>query len=61
MEYVRMDVWDLYTAAMAGTDITQEHIVTILYNSLVGLKRFHEMGLMHRDLKPMNILIDEKC
>lgn len=56
-----MDVWDLYVSAMNGTTISQEHIITILYNALVGLKRLHEMGLMHRDIKPMNMLVDEHC
>lgn len=34
---------------------------TIMYNCLSGLKQLHGAGLVHRDIKPCNILIDCEC
>jgi serine/threonine protein kinase len=41
--------------------LTEEHIITILYNMLCALKFIHSMGIIHRDLKPGNILMDDNC
>lgn len=34
---------------------------TIMYNLLVGLKFMHESKIIHRDIKPGNILINADC
>ena len=44
-----------------GTEIHEDHIVTIIYNILTSVNYMHSAGIVHRDLKPANFLIDKLC
>jgi len=41
--------------------LTELHIITLLHNTLKGLKYIHSAGVYHRDLKPANCLVNQDC
>jgi len=58
MEYVKGE--DLKSFIKGKSRLTQEEAVTIAKQMCEGLAGAHELGVIHRDLKPQNIMIDEK-
>ncbi len=41
--------------------LSENHVVTLLFNTLCGLKYIHSAGIYHRDLKPANCLVNRDC
>ena len=41
--------------------LDDDQIKVIVYNCLASLNFVHSSNVMHRDLKPQNILIDDEC
>jgi mitogen-activated protein kinase 1/3 len=39
----------------------EDHVKTILYNLLCAINFIHTADVIHRDLKPNYILIDDQC
>jgi len=58
MEYV--DGEDLKSHIRKKEKLTQEEAISIAKQVCEGLAEAHEIGVIHRDLKPQNIMIDDK-
>jgi predicted ATPase len=58
MEYVSGE--DLKSILWKEAKLAEAKILSIAKQLLEGLDAAHELGVVHRDLKPQNIMIDEK-
>jgi serine/threonine protein kinase len=52
---------DLATLIMSRQRLQKEHIQYFMYQLLLGLKYIHAAHVLHRDIKPRNLLIDDNC
>ncbi len=49
---------DLHRIIYSKEIFTDDHISYFLYQLLAGLNHMHKAGVIHRDLKPGNLLIN---
>jgi len=59
MDYVEQDLGKMIRDP--SLMIESDHALTILYNLLCGLNFLSTAGLIHRDLKPQNMLVTQDC
>lgn len=60
--YLILDMWDSdLQKAMRCQTLQEVHKPFVAYQVLRALKYMHSAGVMHRDVKPANILIDSAC
>jgi mitogen-activated protein kinase 1/3 len=52
---------DLHRVIHSPQPLTLEHCQYFLYQLLRGLEYLHSFGLVHRDLKPSHLLVNQDC
>lgn len=52
---------DLYSVIKSAQPLENDHVRFILYQILRALKYAHSARVLHRDIKPKNILVSSKC
>jgi len=52
---------DLYQIIRSGQQITNAHVQYFIYQVLRGMKYIHTAHVVHRDLKPGNLLVNSDC
>ena len=61
--YVVLDLMetDLHHIIHSDQPLSEEHVTYFLYQILRGLKYIHSANVLHRDLKPGNLLVNSNC
>ena len=63
LEHIQSDLENLMKSIddANGIEFGEDHLIIAMYNMLCAFNFLHTSNVMHRDVKPSNILIDHNC
>jgi serine/threonine protein kinase len=59
--FIELMECDLAAIIRSGQPLTDAHFQSFIYQILCGLKYIHSANVLHRDLKPGNLLVNADC
>jgi mitogen-activated protein kinase 1/3 len=57
MDHIEQDLKKVFNSSI-NMSFNDDHVKTIMYNTLCAISFLHSANLMHRDIKPANLLVD---